>query len=107
VRGDDGKPVDGIVTLIPDPPKPEQAALCQVADTTEGRFQFQGIRPGKYRLYAWEELESGSHLDPQVTAPYLESSVAIEAAENGRQEVTLKRISVDQMEAAATAPAAK
>ena len=106
VRDPNGKALQGTVTLIPDPPQPLRTSLYQSADTDEnGRFEIQGIRPGKYRLYAWEELKSGSHLDPQVTAPYQAFSVAMEAAENDRKEVTLKRISVDQMEAATKAPA--
>jgi hypothetical protein len=106
VRGEDGKPVDAVVTLIPDPPRPDQASLYQVADTAEnGLFQLQGIRPGKYRLYAWEELEPGSHLDPQVTAPLQAWSVPIEAAENDHKQIAIRRITVDAMEAAAKPPA--
>jgi hypothetical protein len=95
VRGEDGKPAAGTVTLIPDPPRPDRPSLYQVAETgDDGRFQIRGIRPGKYRLYAWEELEPGSHMDPTVTAPFEAYSVALEAAENDNKEVTLRRIAV-------------
>jgi hypothetical protein len=60
----------------------------------------QGIRPGKYRLYAWEEFESGAQFDPDVAAPFQARSVAVEVAEGGRKEVALTRISVEEMEAA-------
>jgi hypothetical protein len=89
------------VTLIPDPPQPRRTSLYQLAETDEnGRFQFQGLRPGKYRLYAWEEFEDGAQFDPDVTGPFEARSVAIEVAEGARKEVAVTRISVDEMEAA-------
>jgi hypothetical protein len=101
VRDEKGKPLDGIVTLIPDPPQPERTSLYQLAETGEnGSFQFQGLRPGKYRLYAWEEFEAGSQFDPDVTAPFQARSVAIEVAEGGRKEVAVTRIPVEEMDAA-------
>ena len=97
VRDEDGKPLDGVVTLIPDPPQPQKASLYRLAETAEnGRFQFQGIPPGKYRLYAWEEFESGAQFDPEVTAPFQPRSVSIEVTEGERKEVTLPRIPADK-----------
>lgn len=96
-----GKSVYATVSLIPDPPRPGQPSLYQVGETADdGRFQMQGIRPGKYRLYAWEELEPGAHLDPQFTAPHEADSVAIEVAENDHKEVTLARIPAGETEVA-------
>ncbi|MGA3096198.1 MAG: carboxypeptidase-like regulatory domain-containing protein [Bryobacteraceae bacterium] len=101
VRDEKGKALEGTVTLIPDPPQPQRTSLYQLAETGgNGSFQFQGIRPGKYRLYAWEEFEPGAQFDPDVTGPFEARSVAIEVAEGGRKEVTVTRISVDEAEAA-------
>jgi hypothetical protein len=96
ILDEQGKPADGTAGLIPDPPEPERAWLYKTAEAVEGgRFQFQGVRPGKYRVYAWEELEPGAHLDPQFTAPYESCSVAIEVGEKDEKNVTIKRIAVD------------
>jgi hypothetical protein len=96
VRDDKGKALEGTVTLIPDPPQPQRISLYQSAEADEnGRFLFQGVRPGKYRVYAWEDLEPGAYLDPQVTAPYKAQSVPVEAGQNETKSVTVKRIAVD------------
>jgi hypothetical protein len=89
------------VTLIPDPPQPRRTSLYQLVETGgNGSFQFQGLRPGKYRLYAWEEFEAGAQFDPDVTGPFEARSVAIEVAEGARKEVAVTRISVEEAEAA-------
>jgi hypothetical protein len=96
-----GKSVYATVSLIPNPPRPGQPLLYQVGETADdGRFQMQGIRPGKYRLYAWEELEPGADMDPQFIAPHEADWVAIEVGENDRKEVTLVRIPAGKTEAA-------
>ncbi len=101
VRDDQGKALNGVVILIPDPPQPQAASLYRRAETDEnGRFQFQGLRPGKFRLYAWEELEDGAQFDPDVTAPLQARSLAVEVAEGERKEVEVTRITVDEVEAA-------
>jgi hypothetical protein len=91
-----GKAAEGTATLVPDPPQPEQPWLYQTAEAGDGgQFQFQGVRPGKYRLYAWEELEPGSYMDPQVTAAHDAEAVAIEVKENETKKVAIKRIPVE------------
>ena len=89
------------MTLIPDPPQPRRTSLYQLVETGgNGSFQFQGLRPGKYRLYAWEEFEAGAQFDPDVTGPFQARSVAVEAADGARKEVAVTRISVEEAEAA-------
>jgi hypothetical protein len=96
ILDEQGKAAEGTAALIPDPPQPEQPWLYQTAEAGEGgQFQFHGVRPGKYRLYAWEELEPGSHMDPQVTAAHEAESVAIEVKENDTMKVAIKRIPVE------------
>jgi Carboxypeptidase regulatory-like domain len=51
----DGKPFPGSsVTLIPTDGKARP--VKQSADDG-GNFQFTGVRPGKYKLFAWEEVD--------------------------------------------------
>jgi hypothetical protein len=96
VRDENGQALQGTVTLIPDPPQPLRTSLYQLAATDgNGRFELQGLRPGQYRLYAWEEFEEGAQFDPDVTAPFQARSVAIEVKEGERKEAAVTRISVD------------
>jgi beta-lactamase regulating signal transducer with metallopeptidase domain len=37
---------------------------------TSGQFLLQGIPPGEYRMYAWQEIEDGVWLDPEFIRPY-------------------------------------
>jgi hypothetical protein len=91
-----GNPAEGTATLIPDPPQPDSPWLYRSVEAGEGGlFQIDGIRPGKYRLYAWEELEPGAHMDPQVTGPHEGDSVVIEVSENERKKTSVKRIAAD------------
>ena len=97
VRDDKGKALEGTVTLIPDPPQPQRISLYKSAEADEnGRFLFQGVTPGKYRLYAWEEFEAGAQFDPDVTATFQARSVAVEVKEGERKDVAVTRISADE-----------
>jgi hypothetical protein len=97
VRDEKGNAMQGTVTLIPDPPQPLRTSLYQLAATDgNGRFQLEGVRPGKYRLYAWEDFEEGAQFDPDVTAPFQARSVALEVKEGERKDVAVTRISVDE-----------
>jgi hypothetical protein len=101
VADDAGKPIEGFALLVPDPPQPQRPSLYRMLETDEnGRFQFQGLAPGKYRLYAWEEFEPGAQFDPDATAPFQARSIAIDLPEGANKEVKVARISVEDAEAA-------
>jgi len=88
---------DSVVTLVPEPPQPRVPSLYQSVETdANGRFLFRGIRPGKYRIFAWEELEPGTHFDPAVTEPLKDRSVLVEVAEGDRKNIAVSWILVDQ-----------
>lgn len=102
VQGDDSNPVQGgAVTLVPDPPDPQlRTHYLQAGIDQTGHFTMKNVPPGKYRVYAWEEIESGAYIDPDFTKPFESSASAITVNESGRETVTLKRISVARIEEA-------
>lgn len=91
---DDGKPAAGTVTLVPVPQRTGQARLYPTAMAdAQGRFRFPAITPGKYKVYAWEEIENTAHWDPDFIRPFGSRGEPIEVGESGRATVSLKRIS--------------
>jgi hypothetical protein len=72
------------VLLAPDG-KYEQVSILYVrTDSDEaGRFEFRGVTPGRYKLYAFESLDLVSWRDPQFLAPLADSSEAFEVREGG------------------------
>lgn len=66
VVAEDSKPRRATVVLVPTAPELQQAAEMYRATTTQdkGTFTFTGVRPGSYKLFAFEEVEALAWLDP-------------------------------------------
>ena len=80
-----------VVALIP----PDGGmTVVQTADEN-GILSFKGLKPGDYRLLAWEDVESGAPYDPDFLKPFeaRAKSVKLEAA--GHEAVQLKAIAAD------------
>ena len=63
----DGKPFNAaLVTLLPDDPAKLSDDLWFKSATTDqyGSFTISGIRPGDYRLFAWEKIQQGKEREP-------------------------------------------
>jgi hypothetical protein len=91
--------VDGeaTVTLIPFPPRTEQPWLYQIVATgADGRFRILGVAPGRYRLFAWERIETDAHYDPELAQQHAERAIELEVAEKERREAELHRIAASQ-----------
>jgi hypothetical protein len=58
----------------------------------DGRFSLRGIPPGRYRLYAWEEVEEGAWFDPDFMARYENDGESISLDSKDRKTVGLKLI---------------
>jgi Carboxypeptidase regulatory-like domain len=48
-----------------------------------GRFEFKGVTPGHYKLYAFEELEPQAYGDPNFLKPFENLSEAFDVLEGG------------------------
>ena len=52
-------------------------------------FSIKQVSPGKYRVYAWDDLEQGSQFDPEVMKTYETKSSKLDLAESAAPQVTL------------------
>jgi hypothetical protein len=91
----DGKPVLGSsVTLIPTDEK-SRPARESVAD--DGNFQFTNLRPGKYKLFAWEEVDDDLWQDPEFRKNYESLAAEITVGPSETQNTQLRVIAADAM----------
>jgi protocatechuate 3,4-dioxygenase beta subunit len=62
VAGPDGQPMPGVAVTLWNPGLPPAGTLDQAKSTTSdamGKFRFANLRPGEYRIAAWEKIEPG------------------------------------------------
>lgn len=79
-----------LVTLVPEPIRPEQPYLYKSTNADQnGRFQIQGVAPGDYTLYAWEEMEVSPLQDPELVKRFKSKGVKVTVRESGREHVEL------------------
>jgi Carboxypeptidase regulatory-like domain len=100
VQNDHQQPAVGaIITVIPDPPNPDQSSLYKGGTTDQnGQFSVRNLAPGKYRVYAWEDLENGSQFDLDFMKPLEGLGTKITVEENSRLPLTLGLITSAQVE---------
>jgi uncharacterized surface anchored protein len=86
--------VGATVTLIPaDENRRSTLTSYKTASTDQnGRFSIKGIRPGEYKIYAWEEIESGAYQDPEFMKPHESAGKAVSIKEGGHETVQLAAI---------------
>jgi protocatechuate 3,4-dioxygenase beta subunit len=86
------------VVLVPNAPRREQSALFKTASTdTSGHFNIQGIAPGDYQLFAWEDVESGAYQDPEFLKPFESVGEGVTVREGGRESRQLKLIPAESI----------
>jgi hypothetical protein len=88
----DGKPGwHAVVALIP---KDGGQTVVRTADEN-GILSFAGLKPGDYRLLAWEDVESGAPLDPDFVKPFEAQAKSVKLDAAGHEAVQLKAIVSD------------
>jgi len=90
VRNHAGDPVSGAtVALAPPPEQRSDAQRFRMARTDQtGHFSLKGLDPNDYTVYAWEDIEPGQYMDPDV----------LKAAENHGKSLKLKESSQESLE---------
>jgi len=54
-----------------------------------GRFDFRGLPPGDYRLFAWEDVDAGAWFNPSFLAANERFAISMTLAEGQRQSLDI------------------
>jgi Carboxypeptidase regulatory-like domain len=81
------------VVLVPDAAHRQRADLYRTTSTDEsGRFRLQGIPPGDYVLFAWEDIENGLWQDAEFLKRHESSGKPVRIVEGSRETVEIVAI---------------
>ncbi len=61
-----------------------------------GSYSVRGVRPGEYKVYAWEKIEPGAYQDPSFLQQYEDEGKTIEVKEGGQISVPLTLLTESQ-----------
>ena len=74
--------------MTPDTALGRRADLYRTTQTdAQGRYQFQDVSPGDYKLFAWEEIEPGAWQDRDFMRAYDDRGQSVHVDEGSRQTV--------------------
>jgi hypothetical protein len=83
------------VVLVPDTAHRQRSDLYRTISTDAlGHFHLEGVAPGDYKAFAWEDVETGAWQDPDFIRPYEERGKPIRVSENGQANIELRLIPV-------------
>jgi hypothetical protein len=87
----DQQPFPGAtVVLVPDSERRSQPSYYrQTLSNRQGRFALQNIIPGDYEVFAWQEIERGSYLDPDFLSQFEDRGKAVSLKEGSTLNLQL------------------
>jgi protocatechuate 3,4-dioxygenase beta subunit len=94
VTNDKNEPIaNAVVVAVPESKYRKQGNRYQRGTTDQaGRFSMRGLRPGEYKLFAWEVMEEGEFFDPEYLKSYEDRGTAIRLEKSGHLSTSLKVI---------------
>ena len=83
--------IGATVTLIPEATRRTRRHKITTTDQN-GHFKIEGIFPGEYKIYAWEQIEDGAYEDPDFVKPHESDGEKVSIKESGHETMQLKVI---------------
>lgn len=78
------------VALVPDYAFRRRADLYRSGTTdSSGKFRIQGVPPGNYKIFAWEDIPDGAWQDEETLRAYEGRGKAVRVGEGGQSTVDL------------------
>jgi hypothetical protein len=87
----DDKPVAGATVLLV-PSAPLRGRHDRFEDTStnqNGRYRFENVAPGDYKVFAWDDVEPGAWFDPDFLRDIESRGEAVKLNAKGRQTVSV------------------
>jgi hypothetical protein len=91
VRGADGNPMPGAVVAL----VPSLRRYSRYRETTtdqNGEYTIAGVAPGEYKIYAWDEIETGAYQNAEWLKRYELKGRTVVAKQEGHEVLALKAI---------------
>jgi hypothetical protein len=93
LNADQQPATEASVVAVPDESRRTQLRFYKDDHTDQyGRFTIKGIAPGRYKLFAWEDVEEGAHQDPEFIKRFETLGEAVVIRENSHESAQLKLI---------------
>jgi protocatechuate 3,4-dioxygenase beta subunit len=81
------------VVFVPDAARRSRLDLYRTTSTdANGHFHVEGLTPGDYRVFAWEEVEMGAWQDPDFLRTFEDRGKAVHISEGGTANIELRVI---------------
>jgi len=94
VQNDKQEPsVNVTVVFVPEGTRRNRLDLYRTASTDAmGHVHVEGVPPGDYRVFAWEDVENGAWQDPDFIRRFEDQSKSVRINENSTTRVELRVI---------------
>jgi protocatechuate 3,4-dioxygenase beta subunit len=93
VVNNEGKaPSDATIVVVPDPPRRQRFDLYYVAGSPNGRLHLDGIAPGDYKVFAWDDVPGDAWQDADFMRAYEDRGKPVHILEGGSANVELRLI---------------
>lgn len=98
VERSNGEPVPSVrVTAVPVSGSSRQDLYKSANSSTDGTFTLQGLPPGSYRVFAWEEIEGNAWMDPDFRKPFESLSTTATIANSLSPSLNVRLIGREQI----------
>jgi hypothetical protein len=81
------------VVLVPEPARRSQSRFYKETTTDQyGRYDIKGIAPGEYKLFAWDDVETGAYEDTEFLKNFEALGESVAIRDGGHESKQLRLI---------------
>jgi hypothetical protein len=101
VANNESLPVSAVwVVAVPEESRRSLLSLYGAVTTDQyGRYDLRGLAPGRYLMFAWDDVERGEWEDPEFLKTNLVKAVTIEVSDGDRKSADLQLIQLQRQKA--------